>query len=116
MQDTEHVHQVTLVNWFRKNYPDYLIYAVPNGELRAMSVAQRLKAEGVVSGIPDLEILIPNGITIRVEMKKEKGGNVSKEQKAIHATMERLGHTVLICRGWEDAKNQIQETFKNIML
>jgi hypothetical protein len=107
MQDTEHAHQVTVVNWFRKTYPNYLIYAVPNGELRAMSVAQRLKAEGVVSGIPDLEIIIDNGVTIRVEMKKEKGGVVSKEQKAIHAKMEELGHKVLICKGYKDAINQL---------
>ena len=50
---TEHIEQVTFINWFRMQHSHALIFSIPNGELRAISVAQRLKAEGVVSGIPD---------------------------------------------------------------
>jgi hypothetical protein len=40
-------------------------------------------------------------------MKKAKGGTVSKEQKIIHAKMDGLCQTIIIGRGWEDAKNKI---------
>lgn len=107
--NTEHIEQVTFVNWFRSTFTDSLIFAIPNGELRAISVANRLKAEGVTSGIPDLCCIFPNGIIVWVEMKKAKGGTVSKEQKEIHAKMEALGQIVIVGRGWEDAKNKLIE-------
>jgi len=103
MRDTEHIHQVSFVNWFRSNYPEALIFAIPNGELRAISVANRLKAEGVVSGIPDLCILLEEK-TIWIEMKKAKGGRVSKVQKEIHTKMQSLKHEVYVCNGFEEAK------------
>lgn len=100
--DTEHSHQVTFVNWFRQNYPDCIIFAIPNGDLRNMHVAKRLKTEGVLSGVPDLCCLLPN-LAVWIEMKKEKGGTVSKSQKEMHLKMEKLGHKVNICKGYEEA-------------
>ena len=44
---SEHSEQVGFVNWFRAKYPKVLIFAIPNGEKRSISVATRLKAEGV---------------------------------------------------------------------
>lgn len=102
---TEHAEQVTFVNWFRDEYPNVLIFAIPNGELRAISVAQRLKAEGVVSGIPDL--FIPEW-NIWIEMKRQKGGKVSKEQKEIHGHLRTIGHTVIIGYGHKDAIEKLK--------
>lgn len=116
MSDTEHLHQVTFINWFRSNFEDYLVFAIPNGELRAISVAQRLKAEGVVSGIPDLCCLLPRGQALWIEMKKAKGGRVSPEQKAIHEKMQKLGHIVTICNGYEEAIQFLKEFIKTLDL
>ena len=41
---SEHSEQVGFVNWFRAKYPHTLIFAIPNGEKRTISVATRLKA------------------------------------------------------------------------
>ena len=53
---TEHAEQVGFVQWFRAHFPRVLIFAIPNGEKRAISVARRLRAEGVVAGVPDLYV------------------------------------------------------------
>jgi len=116
MKDTEHIHQVTFVNWFRANFEEYLIFAIPNGELRAISIAQRLKAEGVTSGVPDLCCLLPEGQALWVEMKKAKGGKVSKEQKAIHEKMRKLGHIVTVCNGYEEAMQFLKEFIKKPLI
>lgn len=66
----------------------------------------KLKAEGLRTGFPDL-MLMKNGKILFIEMKRKRGGVVSKTQ--IH-TIERLryyGFETKICKGFEDAKNAI---------
>ena len=43
---SEHSEQVGFINWFRSQYPEILIFAIPNGEKRSISVAKRLKDGG----------------------------------------------------------------------
>lgn len=100
---SEHLEQVTFVNWFRDNYPNCIIFAIANGEFRHIKVAERLKAEGVLSGVPDICCLLPNSKTVWVEMKKIKGSRTSSEQKELHEKMINLGHTVHICKGYQEA-------------
>ena len=103
---SEHDEQVGFINWFRAKYPDVLIFAIPNGEKRAISVAKRLKAEGVVRGIPDL--FIPQW-TLWVEMKRVSGGRLSPEQKSMIIYLESVGQTVIIGKGATDASKKIME-------
>jgi len=103
---SEHEEQVGFINWFRAKYPDVLIFAIPNGEKRAISVAKRLKAEGVVRGIPDL--IIPQW-TLWVEMKRVSGGRLSPEQKSMIIYLESVGQTVIIGKGATDASKKIME-------
>ena len=103
---SEHEEQVGFINWFRAKYPDVLIFAIPNGEKRAISVAKRLKAEGVVRGIPDL--FIPQW-TLWVEMKRVSGGRLSPEQKSMIIYLESVGQTVIIGKGAADASKKIME-------
>ena len=75
---SEHDEQVGFINWFRAKYSGVLIFAIPNGEKRAISVAKRLKAEGVVRGVPDLYVPTWN---LWIEMKRASGGRLSPDQK-----------------------------------
>lgn len=93
---SEHQEQVGLVNWFRERFDGVLIFAIPNGEKRAISVAKRLKAEGVVRGVPDL--FIPKW-NLWVEMKRVQGGRLSTEQKDMIKYLESIGQTVLVGKG-----------------
>ena len=102
---SEHLEQVRLVSWFRKTYPQYRIFAIPNGGGRSMAQGASLKAEGVTPGVPDL--FIP-AWSLWVEMKRSTGGVVSPVQRDWIAYLEGIGHRVIIGRGFEDAKSQIE--------
>jgi len=97
---------VGFINWFRAKYPQVLIFAIPNGEKRAITVAKRLKAEGVVRGIPDL--FIPQ-FNLWVEMKRISGGRLSPEQRAMIQYLEGIGQKVIVGKGAADASRQILE-------
>ena len=103
---TEHAEQVGFVQWFRARFPRVLIFAIPNGEKRSISVAKRLKAEGVVRGVPDL--FIPEW-NLWVEMKRAKGGRLSPEQKEMITYLEIIGHQTIVGNGAEDASKQVLE-------
>lgn len=103
---SEHNETAGLVTWFRSKFPGVLIYAVPNGEHRAISAAKRLKAEGVVPGVPDLHI---PAWSLWVEMKRSDGGRLSREQSDMIGYLEGIGHKVVVGRGAKDASRQILE-------
>jgi hypothetical protein len=105
MEPSEHLEQVRLVVWFRRSYPDVRIFAVPNGGARSGPQGAKLKAEGVSPGVPDL--FVPEW-SLWVEMKRAKGGTVSPDQRDWIAYLEGIGHRVIIGRGFEDAKGQIE--------
>ena len=73
---SEHEIQVACINWFRCQYPKYLIYAIPNGGQRNKIVATKLKAEGVLAGVPDLHIPVAkqgfHGLYIEMKAGKNK--------------------------------------------
>ena len=101
---TEHEEQREFVSWFRKTYPGVRIFAIPNGGARTPSVAGRLKAEGVSKGVPDLYI---PAWRVWVEMKRQKGGAVSPEQKDWHQYLESCGDCVIVSKGCADAQTKL---------
>jgi len=102
----EHDEQVGFVIWFRSRFPGVLILAVPNGGKRHPGTARKLKAEGVVPGVPDL--FVPEW-NLWVEMKRAKGGRLSPDQREVIAYLESIGHSVIIGHGAEDASRQLIE-------
>jgi hypothetical protein len=103
---SEHDEQVGFINWFRAKYPKVLIFAIPNGGKRSVGAGRKLKAEGVVAGIPDL--FIP-AWDIWVEMKRSKSGRLSPDQKKIIEYLESEGYKVIVGKGATDASRQIME-------
>ena len=102
---SEHLEQVRLVSWFRRQWPDVRIFAIPNGGGRSIAQGASLKAEGVTAGVPDL--FVP-AWGLWIEMKRTTGGTVSPAQRDWIAYLEGIGHSVIIGRGFEDAKRQIE--------
>ena len=103
--ESEHLQQVRLVAWFRRTYPGVRVFAIPNGGARSGVQGAALKAEGVQAGVPDL--FVPAWL-LWVEMKREAGGVVSLVQKDWISYLESIGHRVIVGRGFEDAKRQIE--------
>lgn len=126
----EHEEQALVVAWwdaFASSYGlDYrLLVAIPNGSMlagdaRMRSIqARRLKDEGVRSGYPDLLLDVPrNGCHgLRIEMKRvnwtaPKSGDALKHwqnQCALHQVIQNQGYRVRVCRGHNDAINELKD-------
>lgn len=107
---SEHTEQVRVIAWWNKwhesfGLPVFALYAVPNGGMRDVIVAARLKAEGVRRGVPDLLLDVPKRKFhgLRIEMKRIKGGSVSPEQKEVYQFLREQGYSVAVCRGSDEA-------------
>jgi hypothetical protein len=105
---TEHFEQCLLVQWFRRKWPDVRIFAIPNGGYRSRATAGRLKAEGVLSGVPDL--FVP-AWGLWIEMKRAKGGSLSAEQKDFIKYLESVGFSCIVGKGNQDAQEKITAFF-----
>lgn len=74
------------------------------------SPGARLKAEGVVAGVPDVFLASPrqgfHGLYI--EMKRQKGGRLESSQKDIIARLRQAGYRVEVCKGWWEAREAIE--------
>lgn len=101
---SEHDEQVGFVTWFRARFPGVRIVAIPNGHVRDMATARRIKAEGGAAGVPDL--FVP-AWGVWVEMKRVKGGKLSDAQMDWMAYLEDAGHTVIVGCGARDASEKI---------
>ena len=107
---SEHDLQTACVNWFRMQYPQHIIYAIPNGGQRNTIVAAKLKAEGVTAGIPDLHIPIARhgSQSLYIEMKNGKQGRLSEHQKHTIQILQDAGHRVAVCRDMQEFINEVK--------
>ncbi len=108
---SEHDLQVSCVNWFRLQYPQLLIYAIPNGGYRTYTTASTMKAEGQTAGIPDLCIPIARGsyAALYIEMKNGKAGRLSDIQKRMHLRLQKLGNCVAVCHTVQEFVSTVQK-------
>lgn len=110
---TEHEEQVKLFQWCEVLTHQVLelkwIYAIPNGGLRNKTVAVKLKAEGVKSGVPDicLPVARKDYHGLYIEMKRQKDSQVSDNQNTWIDSLIKEGYCVKVCKGYEPAKNII---------
>lgn len=108
--------QAQCVKAFRFKYPKYhhLFFAVPNGGSRNPIEGARLKAEGVVAGVADMLLLVPNhqyhGLCIEFKYGK---GRQQDSQKKFQTEVERVGFKYIIVRSLEGFCKEIDEFFAN---
>lgn len=102
MRNEEHNIQVSMVNWFRLQYPKLKLslFAVPNGGHRHPATARKLKAEGVVAGVSDL-IFFHKRKCYFIEVKTEKGKQ-QQTQKDFQKHIEKEGAEYFIVRSLDD--------------
>lgn len=112
----EHDLQVGCVRWFRLAYPSLgrLLFAIPNGGQRNVIVARKLKAEGVVAGIPDLFLAVKRGGYggLFIEMKNGSKGKLSEAQKTMCDLLQTAGYKIAVCRSFEEFEHTIKLYFE----
>lgn len=108
-QPTEEQEQAAVIEWamlMSKQFPDLEdIFHIGNGGLRSKSEAVRLKKIGVKPGVSDLFLPAPVGKYhgLWVEMKRQKGGKLSPDQKDWIDRMNRKGYLAVRADGAEEA-------------
>jgi hypothetical protein len=106
MKKTEDQIQAEIYKWFHNEYctkfnnPRCCIFAVPNGGLRSKHEAMKLKSTGVVAGVSDLIVLMPNKC-IFVEVKTDIGRQ-SDKQKDFEEIVKALNFDYHLVRSLED--------------
>jgi len=114
----EHIEQMAFVQRVRREYPDIIIYAVPNGGYRNAREGKNLKAEGVLTGVSDIVIHLDKKM-LYIEMKRKrkilKNGKNSRENLASEDQISFLkAVTALpyvdgaVCYGRQEAWNFLQ--------
>lgn len=103
----EHDAQVAL---FRDHIEPRLVagavaFAIPNGGYRHKKIAEELRAEGVVAGIPDI-CVVHRGRVHFLEMKAARG-TLRKHQREMIARLEAAGATCAVARGLDAAVSQL---------
>lgn len=117
---TESQEATSLIQWahVRKHNGfrlSSLLLMIPNGvklggtvQQRCMTMA-RLKSQGFRVGISDYLLAIPIApyAGLWVELKRRHLSVTSPEQTQFQLDMIAQGYQAVICRGWEEAKAQI---------
>src|SRR5262249_21480731 len=112
-RELERPHQVALIKWVRAVQDVYpvlkLLYAVPNGGDRNLYVAQKLKSEGVMSGVADLCLPAArhgyHGLYLEM---KSKEGVATKEQKVFLRGVMDEGYCAVIAHGFDEARDAVE--------
>lgn len=102
--------QQQMVQWFRLEYPTYIIAAIPNGGRRNAIEAKIMKGEGVLAGFSDL-IIIADKNVLFVEVKTAKGKQTEK-QIQFQEKVQRLGFQYSICRSLSEFIMTVEKWLK----
>lgn len=126
---SESGHQKALFQWAAleiKNHPQLKwMFAIPNGFFASSGQKNKMKAEGLRDGVPDICLPWPrydklwdgyhHGLWI--EMKREiyrnrTNGGCSEDQLNWHNYLKEVGYCVHVCYGWEEARDRILKYLK----
>lgn len=116
MKQLESQHQRALFEWIRtqekrdKRYSK--IFAIPNGGKRDKMTAINLKREGVLSGVWDIFVPIPQGVFGGLFIEMKVGSNkLTDNQKRFKDGLE-TSYKFEVCYSWIEAKEVIEDYLK----
>lgn len=100
--------QRACVTWFRLQYPNQVLFAIPNGGFRKGREAGILKAEGVLSGVADLFLMLASkeyhGLFIEM---KYGAGKQSQAQISFQAQTHTTGYKYVVITSLEGFINEV---------
>lgn len=115
-KDEEHKLQVSMINWFRLQYPSmrHNLFAIPNGGRRDAATGRRLKDEGVLAGVSDLILLKSNRYygALLIETKTKKGTQ-RESQKEWESKITADGYKYVIVRSLDEFIEVVTDYLKD---
>ncbi|WP_151764966.1 VRR-NUC domain-containing protein [Acinetobacter soli] len=112
---TEDQEQMTVMSWAHRTkfkdgrLSDYLFH-IPNGGSRNIIEVTKLKKMGVKAGVPDLQLIVPNGEVhgLWIELKAQKG-KLQPSQQIMIQRLEAQGYMCKVCFGADEAISEIKK-------
>lgn len=114
---SESSEQIAVVQWFRLQYPQYRIIAIPNGSMiggrNKYALIKKYKAEGMTNGVSDLLLCVArrgyHGLWIEMKDKGKKASSLSPDQIYWQSDMRDAGYKAEVAFGFDHAKEIIEE-------
>lgn len=116
---SEHDEQVAVVQWFRLQYPQYRLIAIPNGQWiagegkRKHALINKYRAEGLTPGVSDLFLCVArhgrHGLWIEMKARGKTASSLSEAQKIWRDDMINAGYDAAWMAGFEQAKKLIED-------
>ncbi|MCM1364946.1 MAG: VRR-NUC domain-containing protein [Faecalibacterium sp.] len=109
----EDEEQALLFEWAKLHegkYPELkAMYHVPNEGKRSEQQGAKMKSEGLKPGVPDICLPVSRGgyHSLYIELKREKGGRLTENQKTWIDMLRRLGNYAVCCCGSKAAEKVI---------
>ena len=109
---TESQEQIAVIKWADAQ-PAICgrLMSIPNGANKSPAAAAKFKREGLRPGVPDLLLPIPRHFChgLWIEMKRRKGGKMSKLQADWIVFLRKQGYQAWACEGSDEAIKIIKE-------
>lgn len=115
---TEEEEQILIFEWAKIQkgaYPELrLLYHIANEGKRSVQTGSRLKAAGLSSGVPDICLPVARGgyNALYIELKRQKGGRLSENQKKWLSELNAAGNLAVRCDGFDEAVRVILRYLK----
>lgn len=117
---SESALQSQCISWFRAQYPKIIIFAIPNAAKRSFRLAAKMKAEGMVSGIPDLfiakaklnELVYHDDVLFHgffLEMKRSQKEKTTENQNYYLEKLAEAGYKTAVCRSFDEFQQVVNE-------
>jgi len=95
--------QSAIVAYVRAVAPRVIVYAIPNASRRTQSGRASNAVPGLLPGMPDLGLAIPDGRCAFIEVKTPKG-KLSNNQKVILARMDCFSIPYIVATGIDEVR------------
>ena len=126
MKNLEDKLQQACVTWFRLQYPEVVIFAIPNGGSRNAIEAAKLKRTGTLAGVADLFVM-KWALRLKdcgnlgeclctyhgcfIELKVGKNGQTDAQREFASKAMS-AGYFYQVCRSFDEFKQVIENYLK----
>lgn len=107
MIQREKILQNQVLCWL--NFYKFLAYHIPNrGLYSGRTKRYNIVDKWFVPGVPDIEVILSEGRTVRIELK-DRAGVVSEAQEKMLERLAALGHEAFVARDLETVETYFRQ-------